>query len=209
MLPDTFTAQTHEQARLLHDSRYSRLLAALVRDEASAAELAQTAKVDVKQAHHRLTRLLGAGLVRVTGQRQRGGRPVKLYRAAAKAFEVPFHLSDAATFAELLAELQRPHLEKHYQVVGEVVMRHSSGTFRYTVNEQGELSGTVSDFVNDDTPGGTVAMSLYARYRLTDSQAREAERRLSELNAWLEEQALGNGQEGETYTLGLLLSPEK
>ncbi|CAM2756729.1 MULTISPECIES: hypothetical protein [Deinococcus] len=46
--------------------------------------LTATTRQSVKQAHHKLTRLLGAGLVEVGGERKRGGRAVKVYRAAAQ-----------------------------------------------------------------------------------------------------------------------------
>ena len=204
-----FTATTPEQARLLHDRHYSSLLGHLVYAELSAAQLAKLTGLDVKAAHHRLTRLHQADLALVSAEQRRAGRPVKIYRASAQEFHVPFHLTSAATFADLLAELQRNHLHTHYAVMGELVMRHSQGTFRYLPSAGGSLLGTVKDLVTTENTGEEVGHSTYYRHRLTPEQAREAERRLTELTRWLEEKSEANGKEGTPYTLGLLLSPEK
>lgn len=67
------TVQTPQQARLLLDLAYAPALELLMHREASAGEVARETNITVKQACHRLTRLLGAGLVEVTGTRKRGG----------------------------------------------------------------------------------------------------------------------------------------
>lgn len=102
---NTFTATTPEQARLLHDRNYSRLLGQLVGAELSAAQLARSVGLDVKATHHRLTRLQSAGLIEVSAELRRTGRTVKIYRAVAQEFDIPFHLTSADTFADLIAEL--------------------------------------------------------------------------------------------------------
>lgn len=97
-----FVARTPQQARLLLDLSYEPVLTVLLRTEASAGEVAGHTGLTLKQAHHRLTRLLAADLIVVSGERRRGGRPVKLYRAAAGVYHVPFDLTDSATMAELI-----------------------------------------------------------------------------------------------------------
>lgn len=205
----TFTATTTEQARLLHDSSYSRLLAPLVHEELGAAQLAKMTGLDVKATHHRLTRLHHAGLIIVSAEQRRAGRAVKLYRALAQEFNVPFHLTSADTFAQFIAEIHRERLQKHFEVTGELVTRHSQGLFSYTPYGKGSLLGTVKDLGSEKKTGWEVALSTYYRHSLTHEQAREVEKRLTELTNWLEEKSRENGSAGTPYLLGLMFSPEK
>lgn len=90
---------------------YSPVLAVVMTQQASASEVARQTGVPLKRVHHRLTRLLGAGLIEVSAEQKRGGRAIRLYRALADEYTVPFELTDAATLEELMARMYRPFVE--------------------------------------------------------------------------------------------------
>ncbi|WP_232337775.1 hypothetical protein [Deinococcus arboris] len=52
--------------------------------------------------HHRVRRLLAAGLVQEVRQEARRGRPVRHYRAAAQAFVVPYHCTPLSRLEDLI-----------------------------------------------------------------------------------------------------------
>ena len=114
-MKEVFVARTWEQVRLLLDVNYFRLLGHLLQREASASEVAQGTGLTLKQAHYKLTRLLKAEVIDVGKERQRGGRPVKIYRPVAAEHHLPFHLTAASTFPERIRETYRLPLEHHFE----------------------------------------------------------------------------------------------
>lgn len=105
MAPSTLlVAETAEQAHLLLDTTYLGLIYLLQR-EAHASHLATLTGRLLRQVHHQLTRLLNAQLIEVTGLQRRAGRPIKLYRATATHFQVPFHLMPHPDLRAVLGHL--------------------------------------------------------------------------------------------------------
>ena len=211
-MKDTLSADTPEQARLLQDFAYASVIGHLLKTEASAGEVTAATRQSVKQAHHKLTRLLAAGLIEVSGERKRGGRAVKVYRAAAQEYRIPFALTDAATFAELLQRMHQPLLSAHYRTVGETVMAHSQGNLVLRAAPEGGVFTTVSDLAPEVIDGSQdrVILSDLRNMRLRPETVRELERRLNAVGEWLAEQRATEPQEeGEVYLYGVLLTPGK
>ena len=74
--------------------------------ECSASEAAKTLGIKLTAMLYQLERLQALGLLQVTRQQARRGRPVKLYRATADKFFVPFEVTRADSLTTLLAELE-------------------------------------------------------------------------------------------------------
>ncbi|GAA5531781.1 hypothetical protein [Deinococcus aluminii] len=202
----TFTARTPEQARLLLDFAYQRVLGAAMQAEVSAGEVARDAEITVKQAHHRLTRLCAAGLVTVTGERKRGGRPIKLYRAAAPAYRVPFELTEADDVRDLFAALHRPFVDTYLTQIA-ALSREQAREVVLVVNEQGQLSVNYGGLRgrNDSFRGfGTIG-----EVRLLPETRAELERRLRDLKDWslAREQEERQSEAAEDCLLGLMFTP--
>ena len=104
---------------MLLDHLYGKVLGAVMVGQASASEVAARAELPLGRAHHRLPRLLEAGLIWVAGEQKRGGRAVKVYRAAV-SYTVPFELTEAATVEELMAQMYRPFMA--------ALIRHQAAT---------------------------------------------------------------------------------
>lgn len=96
-------------ARLLLDEGFRAVLGAFVGRERGVAEAAAELRMGLDAALYRVRRLRRAGLLVVAGARPRGGRPVKLYRAAHDAWFVPFEVLPYADLEETFFEL---HVEQ-------------------------------------------------------------------------------------------------
>ena len=168
---DVFTARTPEQARLLQDMLYVGLLGRLLKGDASAGEVARETSRTLQQVHHKLTRMLQAGLIEVRGERTRGGRPVKIYGAVAREYRVPFALTDAATVGELIQESHRPLLDLHYQAMS----RLHAADLLIRQSERSQMEMTLAD-PGDQTE--TPLHSAFLGYRLTPQTVQELQERL-------------------------------
>lgn len=210
-MQDTLSVQTPEQARLLLDVACQKLLAVLIAGEAGAAEVARETGQDVKRVHDRLGRLERAGLIVIVGERPRAGRPVRLYRAAARTFRVPFALTDAGTLAELVERACAPYLRATWLAI-EAQQRHEAALeLLVSSDEHGQLrisrqpvGGRPRSKPHPDGPFVT-----YGELNLTPGTRREAEVKLRELAAWLWERSAAEGHlpGAAPCLLGLSLAP--
>lgn len=204
-LPPTFTAQTPEQARLLLDLAYAPALAVLIDREASAGEVGQASGNTVKQAHHRLTRMVGAGLVEVVGERKRGGRPVKLYRAVSAAYRVPFALTTSATVEDWLEAMHRPFLESYRRAVADAYRSDTAHALQIELDERRFLHMRLEPRLNltDHHRGyGTVRTAT-----LKPGAVQELKQRLQDLSAWVTAQEAGEDPGAAPCILALLFTP--
>ncbi|MCL6526886.1 MAG: helix-turn-helix domain-containing protein [Thermaceae bacterium] len=76
-------------ARILADPDRAALLKPFMRAPMSLKCAADELKVSLQALHYRVGQMLEAGLLQVVGEEARQGRPIKVYRATAAAFEVP------------------------------------------------------------------------------------------------------------------------
>ncbi|GHF45769.1 hypothetical protein HNQ07_002306 [Deinococcus metalli] len=212
--PETFTARTHQQARLLMDETCQEVLGPLMGSARSASEVAHATQRPLKAVHHRLTRLLAAELIVVTGQRARGGRPVKVYRAAAPRYRVPFDVTDAATLDELLGTIARPFVSSFTAQVAQLFTHEDGHELILVADARGRPSMSLAPRSVHDHPRDSYgALGTFGRPHLTAETRAELERRLQELNAWVTAQDREQrGQPGAAPCLvGLLftsLQPE-
>lgn len=203
--PLTFTARTPEQARLLLDLAYAPVLAVLMDREASAGEVARATGSTVKQTHHRLTRMVGAGLVGVVGERKRGGRPVKVYRAVGAAYRVPFALTTSATVEEWLEAMHRPFLEGYRRAVADAYRSDTAHVLQIELDDRRFLHMRLDPRLDltDHTRGyGTVRTAT-----LKPEAVRELKQRLRDLSAWVTAQEAGGDPEAAPCVLALLFTP--
>ncbi len=77
------------------------MLGAFLAGEGTVAGAARTTGLDLRTVHRDVRALCAAGLLEVVREVKRAGRPVKVYRAVAPAFFVPFSATGAAELTEL------------------------------------------------------------------------------------------------------------
>ncbi|WP_221088095.1 ArsR/SmtB family transcription factor [Deinococcus aquaedulcis] len=208
MLPDAFTARTPEQARLLLAEDALDVLGPLVPQALSASEVARRCGRPLKTTHHHLTRLLGAGLVTVAGERPRDGRPIKLYRAVARTFRVPFALTPHATVEELLARVGTVFVQEVTHELARLFAGDSGTELIMATDALGQLGMSVApQTLSGAPPHG--AVGNMGRRTLTPQSQRELETRLRDLLAWVDGQATADqaAPGAQPCLLGLLFTP--
>lgn len=202
-LPALLTAQTPAQARLLLDLRYAAVLGVVMAQASSAGEVAGQTELNVKQAHHCLTRLLEVGLVRVCAVQKRGGRAIKLYRAVAASFSVPFALTDAEGISELMAEMYRPFFGAVVRQQAKVISHPQQVFIHLNANHQVAYDyGSLAGF-----PGRHMAYGTFGTAHLLPEDALYLQQELKRLRAWADERH--NEDQGESYLLGLMFTSGK
>jgi hypothetical protein len=200
-LLEVLTAHTPAQARLLLNLSCATVLGVVMAQAASASTVAAEAGVTLKQAHHRLTRLLEAGLIHVCAEQKRGGRAVKLYRAVARSFGVPFTLTEAADVEELLGTMHRPFMA--------AIVRHQARAVhqdrrdvRLRLDGAGQLMYDLGD-----RPALQDEIRPYGTTGTASLRPEDASYLLSEclrLSRWAADH---HDPEGASYLLGLMFTP--
>ncbi len=102
--PRTEIVRDETRARLLLDPRARRQLAPFLGAATSVGEAARAQNEKPNTVLRRVRRFVEAGLLEVVGTVPRRGRPIRLYRAVAEVFFVPFEASAAADLEQALAE---------------------------------------------------------------------------------------------------------
>ncbi len=87
--------------RLLTHGRVRRVLGAFLSREGTVAGTARELRLDLRIVHRDVRALCAVGLLEVVREEKRAGRPVKVYRAVAPAFFVPFSATGAVELTEL------------------------------------------------------------------------------------------------------------
>lgn len=103
-------------AAALGDPFLRRLVLSLVPHARSISELAVMTEVDPKRLHYHVTRLARLGLLEVAGERKRTGRAIKLYRASAARFFIPFEVAPEPLTEGLSRELRKLLWDEHLRM---------------------------------------------------------------------------------------------
>lgn len=177
--------------------------------EASAGEVASAAAVTVKQAHHRLTCLLSAGLIEITGTRKRSGRPIKVYRALATIYRVPFELTEAASVPESVDKLVQSFVAAYVRSIGLRLSQEADHDFLVRLNAEGQFSVNLDGGRQETEAHPQGAYGTFSQVRLGQESRRELEKRLRELKVWASaqetrDQGLPNAQ---ACLIGLFFTP--
>jgi hypothetical protein len=105
-MDERFDIGTPAAAAAFANARSRTVLLALAAEERSLGQLAGTTGLRLNLLHYHVTRLQALGLIEIARSETRPGRPVKIYRAVARAFFVPARLDGGETGEKLSAELR-------------------------------------------------------------------------------------------------------
>lgn len=185
--PDTLTVHTREQADLLLDGTYARVLECTMQAHVSASEIARKTALPLKQVHHRLTKLVHAGLVTIIDERQRNGRAIKIYAAVAPAYRIPVELTEAADLEEAMLRLTGPEWRRLCKASAQVFRDEQGMEFQYLLDRTGSLNQNLNPAGFFQEPLKPTYGALYTTVvaMLTPDTFTEAERRLRDLMTWL------------------------
>lgn len=119
---------SRHQALALENALRANVLAACIPCERSLTELSELTDEPLPKLHYHVERLLAAGLLAVSRERLRAGRPVRYFRAKAACFVVPQDLSRVLPGDKLAQELRTELQRRRHEVV-----------LRYAADAEGRL----------------------------------------------------------------------
>ncbi|MFC4452556.1 hypothetical protein [Deinococcus sonorensis] len=114
--------------RLLLHPRVREVLGQFLAQEASIAAVARRLRTDIRQVHRDVLALVRAGLLVVTRQEARAGRPIRHYRSSAPAYFVPRALTPDADFGE--------HFERQFLPLDRLLAHALGREFERALAEQ-------------------------------------------------------------------------
>lgn len=171
-----------------------------------AAEILQTS---MSGMFYWVDRMLALKLLDITRIEQRRGRPIKHYRATAEEFFVPFHVTRAGTYEDMLRESEKPQhdlmlrglakvRETQQNHWGILLSREDTGAIRYHFTSL-EPSPSTPD------PRKPAVFSGWITAHLSHEQALLLQQRMKLM---LEEVTVhGADGEGEAYVLHVGIAP--
>ena len=203
-----------EAANLLADPAQFALLEPFFRGDVVLGELAKELGLKLNTLLYRVNKLVELGLVEVVREEPRRGKPVKVYRATAKSFFVPFGSTSSVSLGGLLMNmtLEGERLFHREAARAFQTLTPSLGLL-IALNEQKQLeslvvgsqSGYKTEFT--DTFFGPVGPALFfadGNLALDFATAKKMQRELFELfKRYTSEQKAG----GQRYAYRLGLTP--
>lgn len=212
MAREWYTLHSPEAARLCLDPDYARVLSALMLRSWPAGQLAAHLGLPLNAAHHRVRRLLRAGLVVEDHLEARRGRPIRHYRAVADALLIPYALTPLGSLEELVglhsagvqAHINRAlvraamELVRDEQEIGLRLFREGDLVVADVTPRAGDF-----DYAELQTPEAPALFVTLDRLHLTRADAKALQRDLGELLARYQ----GRGGP-DPYLLRLDLTPD-
>lgn len=177
------------QAAILDDQTLARFFYPFVGKEKTVSQAAAEIGCKLNAMHYRVRTFVEAGLLRVVREEKRAGRPVKVYRAVADAFFVPFRLTSHATQQEgwlahiepVARRIAQSMVEQDLarEVAGQCIFRDECDNL---VSLGGrELSGGSEIVFHPDAHQKPLGSDRFGNIFLTETEARGLERELVEL----------------------------
>ena len=201
-----------EAANLLSDPAQLELLEPFFRGDVVLGELAKELGVKLNTLLYRVNKLVDLGLVEVVREEPRRGKPVKVYRAAARVFFVPFESTTSVNLGELLGSMTFEGGRLFHREAARALQTLApSWGLRIVLNEQKQLMALLTDSEGGrrgeftDSFFGPAAPALFfgeGWLTLDFATAKEMQRELFELfKRYSDAQKIG--EQRYAYRLGL------
>jgi hypothetical protein len=107
-MKDTVEVRDKEIARVLTDITQVKLLKPFFEKDTTLSDAAQKLEVKLTTLLYHVSKFLKLGLLEVSKEEARKGKPIKYYRTTAKAFFVPFDITPNLSLKHLLNRLSQP-----------------------------------------------------------------------------------------------------
>jgi DNA-binding transcriptional ArsR family regulator len=194
ILSRAYRISDRRAAAALADPLRRRVVLLLALRDRSVTELASAVGVELKRLHYHVESLRRIGLLTVTSERARAGRPIKRYRAVADTFFVPVESMDVTPGARLAEEL-RGALARLTDASQEGVL--------YQVSSKGEfLMRLIQGPRSKSIP-------MAERWLVLKLSRLEAQRLAKEVEQWLQAAAERSRGSSESYLVHFALAPRK
>lgn len=185
-LPETFfTVQDAKQARLLSDVKTRAYFEPFLAREMTVSAAAREVSCSLHAMLYRVRVFLKAGLLRITREEARAGRPIKHYRSVHNAYFIPLEMTPFAELEERLNVQFAPsvtlltrswsHLLREIGQHGRRLYRDDAG---FIFSDSGEEGQPFSDYRSLDFPA---AFDFFLELHLPQEEAKRLQLELVEL----------------------------
>ena len=188
-MEERFDIATAAAAAAFASARSRAVLLALAAGERSLKQLAGTTGLKLNLLHYHVARLRALGLIEIVRSERRPGRPVKIYRAVARAFFVPARLAGGEVGEKLSAELRE-----------RLALARARGGGEGTLYSVGEDGGPRMRRLGGDEPAEGVEI-----WSLLDLSRSEAAALAAEMRALL---GRYRGRSGRPHLVHAALAPK-
>lgn len=198
------TVEDEVQARLLSDPQSLSFLEPFLAREASASQAARELGRPLDTVRYRVRRFLDAGLLRVTREERRPGRPIRYFRTVADGFVVPFALTPYAELEERLRATLRATDETFVRAAARSLRHHGLEARRVYRDRDGRIRNETADRLAPPHEHRDPIEALSMEVRLSPNGARTL---LDRLYALARELEASDEAGGEPFMFAFRLAP--
>ena len=136
-----------EAAEFLLDYATQQIIHPFMGKEASLSEAADVLGVSINALHYRVQKLQSWEILRVTQERKRKGRAIKMYEATSTRFFIPFGATRAETLERYLKDAKRFFENQLTQCIANI-LQHSDQNWGIKVflNEDGVMNTKLASY---------------------------------------------------------------
>jgi len=193
-----FVVRDHVAVDLLLNLTAVGRLAPFMHDEHTLGSAARTAKVPASSLAYWVQRFLKAGLIEVTRNEPRAGKPIPHYRAISREFQVPFDAMPPGFRDEFLTRGRRGAFEAFIAAANRVALRSTNGLRISAYEDRGvELN------VDEPDDDGDPTTEWWGSVLLSDAEATEIRRLLDEARARYSDNREAPGRRSYLMVVGL------
>lgn len=195
---------------LLHNAS-QRILGACLQKEHTLKELVEELHMDMSEAHYRVQQLIKAGILKVSREEKRAGRPIKYYAPTQEKFFLPFKDTVYNTVVDFVVQQMEPILHRFVELIFKNVPQVGEWGLTFRPDQDGHKLSTMFH-QEGKNPEGLGARDMQLKHRvlamwqtldLLPDDARDMQREMMDLyEKYRQKQNPG----GEKHIIGMFLT---
>lgn len=196
---------------VLLTSTNQRILGACLQREHTLKELVEELHMDMSEAHYRVQQLIKAGILKVSREEKRAGRPIKYYAPTQEKFFLPFKDTVYNTVVDFIAQQMEPIMHRFIELIFKNVPQ--MGEWGLTFGQEKDSTKLSTMFHQSNKPtGGETVREMQLRHRvlamwqtldLLPDDARDMQREMMDL---YEKYRQKQQPDGEKHMIGMFLT---
>ncbi|GEM46972.1 helix-turn-helix transcriptional regulator [Deinococcus cellulosilyticus] len=198
---------------VLLNSLNQRILGACMQREHTLKDLVESLHMDMSEAHYRVQQLIKAGILKVSREEKRAGRPIKYYAPTQEKFFLPFKDTVYSTVVDFMAEQIEPLMHRFLELAFRNVPQVGEWGLTFQLGEQDRKLSTVFGQQNPPSLDETSPREMMVKHRILgmwqnmELTVEDARSLTAELLDLYEKYRQKQNPGGEKHLMGLFLVP--